>query len=74
MESTLAAVILQAIRMSNGEWVSRKDIADVMGRGNALLPHDIDTLNDLVERGVIEVTRRPRGLLGFRFEYRVKES
>lgn len=74
MKSQLAELILQAIRTNNGEWVSRNDIASLIGRSRGLLPHDVELLNGMVESGEIEVTRVPRGLVGYRFEYRVKES
>jgi predicted transcriptional regulator len=54
----LYKLLLSERRFSN-QWVTRKDIAFMLGR-DSLLPYDIRLMNELVALGLIEQTRRVR--------------
>lgn len=71
MEQTLSDIILDAIRTTGG-WLTRKDIAQLIGREKALLPYDKQLIDEMVESGQLEMKRVPRGIGGVRFEYRFK--
>lgn len=71
MEKTLSDIILDAFRGVDG-WLSRNEIAALIGRERGLLPYDKQILTELVEAGHLEQRRGVRGVAGKRFEYRLK--
>ena len=63
--------ILRIVRESN-DWISRREIALLLGRPRQqLYAHDIALLDDLVNRDVLDV-RRPGFGIRAPYEYRVK--
>lgn len=71
--TTLASVLLATIRQT-GKAMTRQQIADAIGRPGRLTPHDISTLKDLAQRGLIEEDRRTRGVAGVEYVYKLPGS
>ena len=53
-----AVKILEALQTRPGEWLKRKDIAELMGR-RRLTPYDIELLQRLCDVGAAEIGKRP---------------
>lgn len=68
----LGEKILDAIRSKPGEWLTRNDVAALIGR-QALTPYDFKTLDYLAQQGLIEARQNVIGVVRSRWEYRVSE-
>ncbi len=68
--SPLAAVLLDTLRAAGGVWLTRLEIAQRIGRPAKMQPRDIDTLQELADRGLIEVSHRIRGVAQTEYIYR----
>lgn len=70
---SLADLILDVLRGANGEWMTRKQIAQKIGRANGvLLPYDVTVLGTLVESGSVSMGRRSIGAVKIEHIYRVE--
>jgi DNA-binding IclR family transcriptional regulator len=70
--SELEQVLLQALRSCPG-WLSRREIADAIGRPNGkLLAYDRKLLQRLAEQGLVEVQLSRRGVVQQEYIYRAK--
>jgi DNA-binding IclR family transcriptional regulator len=65
----LARLILRTIQDANGDWLSRKEIAQRIGRPKRS-SYDIDVLNDLVQRGYLEERESLTGVVKTVKQYR----
>ncbi|WP_169239874.1 hypothetical protein [Candidatus Roseilinea sp. NK_OTU-006] len=71
--SELERVLLQALHSCPGCWLSRREIADRIGRPNGkLLAYDRKLLQRLASRGLIEVQLSRRGVVQREYIYRAK--
>lgn len=70
--SPLAKLLLETLQATGGAWLTRLEIAQKIGRPDRLIPRDIDMLNLLVTRGLVEVQNHPRGPIQAEYIYRVK--
>lgn len=64
--------ILAVIQGQGGEWVTREQVARLLGRPARIQPSDIAALDRLTMLGLLEAQEAPRGVAGVRWEYRVK--
>ena len=64
----LADHLLKILRTS-GEWMTRTQIAQAIGRSR-LTPYDISCLELLATQALVETRQAKRGLFGTRWEYR----
>lgn len=70
---SLSDVIYGIIEDQEGAWISRSDLAALLGRPKGTLyPHDLTTLDALVQQGRIESQQRTRGVLLKFWVYRVR--
>lgn len=65
----LATVILNTLRAKKA-WLTRSEIAQAIGRPNKATPRDIEMLNLLVSRGLVEVQQHSRGVVQVEYIYR----
>lgn len=65
--------LLNAVKAAD-RWISRAEIAHATGK-NRLSPHDINLLERMVNRGLIEVRERTSNTpVGTAFEYRFRSE
>lgn len=64
--------VLEIIHESAGEWLTRGEIAKLLGRPGTIQPSDIAALEKLAVLGLIESREATRGVAGIRWEYRVQ--
>jgi hypothetical protein len=65
--------ILEILRQTPREWVSRSAIAEKLGR-KRLNPYDLAALTVLAEKGQIKEKREKMpGYIGFQWVYRINE-
>lgn len=69
----LGSHLLGILQKHTGDWLTRGAIADYLGRSR-LTPYDIATLEFLANAGLIEAKEATRGVVGKRWEYRVKSE
>ena len=70
---SLADLIVEVLRSANGEWMTRKQIAQKIGRPNGvLLPYDVTVLGALVDDGSVSMVRRAIGAVKTEHIYRVE--
>lgn len=72
MPTKLGDVFLSALRSHRGEWMTRRQIADAVGRDGSLLPYDVRLLERMVNDGLIEMRKEPAGPVQVNYFYRVK--
>ncbi len=69
--SARARKMLVAIQAS-GEWMSRVQVARASGK-KRLIPYDVDLLQQMVEKGLIEIRQRASATpIGIAYEYKAK--
>jgi hypothetical protein len=56
----------------NSDWMTRSQIADAIERPNRLNPHDVSMLDDMAEKGIIDVTERKIGAVKTEYIYKAK--
>jgi predicted transcriptional regulator len=64
--------LLSDVLRQHGDWMTRAQIAQAIDRPNRLNPHDVAMLDDLVEKGIIEVTKRKTGAVRTEYVYKAK--
>lgn len=67
----LGRILLDTLRKA-GDWQTRQQIADAIGRVR-LNPHDVAQLQHLTEHGLIEMRETATGIARTQYEYRIKE-
>lgn len=70
--SPLEERIIEAMGQADGEWLSRNQIAALIGRKDGYTQNDARALNSLLERGLIEARETLIGVAKKMFEYRLK--
>lgn len=69
----LAKRLLRAVQTGNGEWMSRSQIAEDLGRPrNRLNPHDRNLLEQMVADGLLDAEERQIGVVQTERVYRAK--
>lgn len=68
----LSDLILEKLRES-GQWMTRREIAQAMGRpGNRLNPYDVQLLEVLASQKLVEIAQRKIGIVQTENIYRAK--
>ena len=68
--SALQQALLEVLQ-NNGGWVSRSQIADVIGRPDRLVPHDVDSLENLVDMGLVKKRTTKTGVVKTVMQYHI---
>ncbi|MBZ0302017.1 MAG: hypothetical protein K8J31_19870 [Anaerolineae bacterium] len=63
--------ICEVIQAENGKWLTRGQIAHLIGRPGQIHPNDIAALDRLIALDLIEAKQAIRGVVGTRWEYRI---
>jgi hypothetical protein len=64
--------LLEVMQTESSEWLSRGQIAELLGRPDRIHPGDVAALEKLAAMGLIEARQTPRGVAGVKWEYRVE--
>jgi hypothetical protein len=63
---------LLEILQASGEWMTRKQIADELGRPSGLTPYDWQVLRELATDGFIDMSQRKIGAVKQEYIYKAK--
>lgn len=67
----LGRVLLDTLTQA-GDWQTRQQIADRIKR-TRLNPYDVQQLQSLADRGLVEIRKVPLGVARTQYEYRIKQ-
>lgn len=67
----LEAKLLEVLR-ANGDWMTRRQVAQALGRPGILTPYDVELLEKLAAADLVEITQRPTGPVRKVWSYRAK--
>lgn len=66
--------VLQVIKEAAGDWLTRSEVAKLIGRPGGVQPNDIAALEKLVMLELVEARQTPRGAVAMQWEYRAKSE